>query len=188
MTGWIVVFDLDDTLVTRQGGPVILEDTLAVLQKAIVKRDIDKSVQYIYLYTYNQSYDYIVNAVDVIQQRVGLDPFDDYVFIEDSREEPFRSKSARRIKEIYDTKHTEPLNEPEDFDSFKKRILFLDDIMHEVLFADIGLEHYALLGSPGDTQRQNEIKKILNILEPLKGGRRKTIRYRTNHRRRTAKN
>ena len=188
MTGWIVVFDLDDTLVTRLDGPVILEDTLAVLKKAIVKRHVDKTVQYIYLYTYNQSYDYIVNAVDAIQQRVGIDPFDDYVFIEDSREEPFRSKSARRIQEIYNTKQTEPFNEPEDFDSFKKRILFLDDIMHEVLFDDIGVEHYALLGRPDGIQRQDEIKKILNILEPLKGGRRRTIRYKLAHRRRTAKN
>lgn len=45
--GWIVVFDLDDTLVTNvENKPQLLDDTIVVLQKALEKRVLRLTVFY----------------------------------------------------------------------------------------------------------------------------------------------
>jgi len=192
MSGWIVVFDLDDTLVWNvEGAPEVIEtystkDTLSVLAKAIQKRDVQKTVQYIYLYTYNTNLDYILVAVDEIKNKLlsfyGISlplhegpPFDEYVFVKSVTEEPYPSKSAERIKELYDNKIGSP-NPPEDIESFKQRIIFLDDLKHEVLFNDIGASNYAFLGKPDENpiQRTREITKIMKLLDTPKIGGKKS--------------
>ena len=194
--GWIVVFDLDDTLVTNvENKPQLLDDTIVVLQKALEKKG--STVDCILLYTYNTDKNYIAKAVTAIADAVhNENPFDDYVFVKNPNEEPFPSKSAERIKDIYSTIHMKndvstfeehinkrmaEINDTYDH-SFKERILFLDDIRHDVLYNDIGERHYALLGKPPQidhsnaSNRQNEINKIMNILEAKEGGKRNTRR------------
>jgi hypothetical protein len=160
--GWIVVFDLDDTLVKYTNeGPAALEDTITLLQKAVLARGT--TVQYIYLYTYNTDPNYIERAIRIMEAIIGVHYiFNDIIYVEMEyygRDIPYPSKSVRRIQAFYDDQ-----NEHEDYYTFKNRILFLDDLKHEILFSEIGADHYAFLRKPGDIRRDGEIEKISNLL------------------------
>jgi len=191
---WIVVFDLDDTLVTRdKGGPVVLYDTLSFLAKAIDKRSEGK-VQYIYLYTYNRSETYIREAIEAIKYSLLTDhgirvegesgPFDDLILVK-THEEAYTSKSMARIQETYDMKHQHT--------DITGRIIFLDDIIHETLFNEIGSFRYCHLGNLHDPlavlHRALKIREISMLLDnDMVGGRRRRMTKRRHKKRRSTKN
>jgi hypothetical protein len=160
--GWIVVFDLDDTLFKYNNeNPEPLDDTMVLLQKAVQARGT--TVQYIYLYTYNTNMDYIQRTIRIMENMLGVtNIFNDIIYVEMEyygRDIPYPSKSVRRIQDFYDDQ-----NEHQDYYTFKNRILFLDDLKHEVLFSEIGADHYAFLRKPGDIRRDGEIEKISALL------------------------
>jgi hypothetical protein len=165
--GWIVVFDLDDTLFKYNNeNPEPLDDTMVLLQKAVQARGT--TVQYIYLYTYNTNMDYIQRTIRIMENMLGVtNIFNDIIYVEMEyfgTDIPYPSKSVRRIQDFYDDQ-----NEHQEYYTFRNRILFLDDLKHPVLFSEIGEDHYAFLGKPGDPRRPGEIEKI-NALLLQRGG------------------
>lgn len=140
---WIIVFDLDDTLVTgyfnKKGEAVkqikILDDTLTLLEKAIQSKN---TVQAIYLYTYNDDHEYVYKAISAIEKKLNhTDIFDSIIFKNDGIYTLAHTKSVDIIQAEYNSK------KGSFGDDITSRILFIDNKVHPSLYNSIGHDHYS---------------------------------------------
>jgi len=154
---WIIAFDLDDTLVTGydNGEANVINDNFFMLQKAVRQRrkGPTKTVQYIFLYTYNTDSDYVTRAINALNAKLkekGLydstrDLFD-AINMGSSSTNTGRSniavnaltKQITTIQRMYD--EIEDRNKPRG--SISERVIFVDNKIHNDLFESIG-DNYA---------------------------------------------
>lgn len=85
---WILVFDMDDTLIVEGYPGKLIANVLAVLEEGIRQRD--KSVKYIFLLTNNQRRWDIETAINTIKRRLpeGTKIFDAIKYLNRSEETP----------------------------------------------------------------------------------------------------
>jgi hypothetical protein len=170
---WIVVFDLDDTLVTgyENGETNIIQDNFFLLQKAVQQRleGPNKTVQYIFLYTYNTNDAYVSKAIKALDKKLTDSKTNDLsriLFDTVNMGSSFTntgrsniavnalSKQITTIQRMYDdikerNKPSGPIN---------KRVIFIDNKIHNDLLDSIG-DNYAHVPF-----REEDIPKYEEIL------------------------
>ena len=171
--GWIVVFDLDDTIYMHKNKN-INTNALNTLTKAVNNKG--KTVSAIFLLTNNSDTEFIKHVTNHLNKIIRKTVFDFILSAEDKfrniREQdgPTLNYSKKRVKDIEYMCNEIGIST----DNLVKRILFFDDqphVLRDEMKSNSVIGNYAWVQSEnsGDWEKGNKI----NSLPSLSGGRRR---------------
>lgn len=165
MTGLILVFDLDQTLIDstnllqrkKEGESIwnFIEGYLnmriidEVLKPALKLRDTNSGVDAIFLLSNNNSSDYIINIIRYLSLKLGVDAIFDYVMI---RNHPSRERSLNPPKRLADVEFMVnnmilPFSYSDKY-SLARRIYIFDDNTRHQIRGEIPPDHYIEIQGP----------------------------------------
>ena len=164
MTGLILVFDLDQTLIdstnllqrVNEGKKLwnLIESHLnmriidTILRPALQLRG-GKGVDAIFLLSNNNSSDYVINIIHYLSLKLGVDDIFDYVMI---RNHPSRERTLNPPKRLVDVEFMvnnmiTPISYSDKY-SLARRVYFFDDNTKHLIRDEIPYDHYIEIQGP----------------------------------------
>jgi hypothetical protein len=169
-SGWILVWDMDETLVKGYPNPELNTKAIEVLKKAVEKRGT--TVDKIFMLTNNSDRKYItlVNLMiyeSIYPRKAGEEipfgVFDDVM----TRTHKSRPKKYDPPKRLLDVLTLMKLRDPEQI---RNRVLFFDNLANHHIAGEIPREHYIHIKSdftPLNTKGKTDWARVSRLLDFL---------------------